>query len=122
MFRCTVRDPRVDGKTVYYAVATCTELGVYGGAPGAPKRFAALRRYSDFEALAAALSAVAGAGRLPPLPAKNVFAAFGGEKVRLYPLYRLTSGEALTPALTRRRGARRSWRSAGRPLSRLCRT
>jgi hypothetical protein len=82
MFRCTVRDPRVDGKTVFYAVALTTELGVYGGAPGAPARFSALRRYSDFQALAAALAAVAGAGRLPPLPAKNPFAAFGGDKAR----------------------------------------
>ena len=83
MFRCTVRDPRVVDGTVFYAVATSVELGVYGGAPGRPATFSALRRYSDFEALASALTAVAGAGRLPALPGKSVFAAtFGREKAR----------------------------------------
>jgi hypothetical protein len=84
MFRCSVRDPRAgpDGKTVFYCVATATELASYGGAAGAPRSFTAQRRYSDFEALHAALTAVAGRGRLPPLPAKNIFAAFGGAQAR----------------------------------------
>ena len=83
MFQCTVRDTRTEGKTVYYAVATRTDLAVYGGSPGAPIGFRAWRRYSDFEALHSSCGLVKGAGRLPPLPAKNVFAAFGGDKARL---------------------------------------
>ena len=82
MFQCTVRDTRTEGKTVYYAVATRTDLAVYGGSPGAPIGLRAWRRYSDFEALHEQLCRCA-AGRLPPLPAKNVFAAFGGDKARL---------------------------------------
>jgi hypothetical protein len=83
MFQCTVRETRAEGKTVYYAVATRTELAVYGGAPGAPRALRVWRRFSEFEALHEHLCSVAGAGRLPPLPAKNVFAAFGGDKARL---------------------------------------
>jgi hypothetical protein len=98
MFRVTVCDPSkrdadsglVTGvgsgaarPAVFYSVVTETDLPPYGGRPGAPqpRRFAASRRYSEFEAFHAALSAAAGR-RLPPLPAKNIFAAFGGAQAR----------------------------------------
>jgi hypothetical protein len=82
MFRCTVRDPHrdpADSKAVFYAVETVTDLAVYGGVGS---RFAAQRRYSDFEAFHAALAAAGAGRRLPPLPAKNVFAVFGGAQAR----------------------------------------
>ena len=87
MFQCAVRETRAEGKTVYYAVATRTELAVYGGAPGAPCALRVWRRFSEFQAFHEQLCCVAGAGRLPPLPAKNVFAAFGGDKARRAPLH-----------------------------------
>ena len=82
MFRCAVREPRGEkegGKTVfYYGVVTELDLPTYGGR----RSLHTQRRYSEFEALHAALSAAAGPRRLPPLPAKNPFAAFGGDKAR----------------------------------------
>jgi hypothetical protein len=97
MFRVTVCDPskrEADSLTtgvgsgaarpaVFYSVVTETDLPTYcgGGARARTRRFAASRRYSEFEAFHAALSAAAGR-RLPPLPAKNIFAAFGGAQAR----------------------------------------
>jgi hypothetical protein len=82
MFRCCVREPRGEkegAKTVwYYTVVTELDLPTYGGR----RSLTAARRFSEFEALHAALSAAGHARRLPPLPAKNPFAAFGGEKAR----------------------------------------
>ena len=76
-FRCTVGAPRVEGKTWFYPLRTAVDLRVYG----AVRVLTVERRFSEFADFHAALSAAAGR-RLPPLPAKNPFAAFGGAQAR----------------------------------------
>ena len=121
-FRCTVGTPRLEGKVALYPVRTAVDLRVYGAA----RVLSVERRFTDFAEFHAALSAAAGR-RLPPLPAKNPFAAFGGAQARRVPrmfcaaLGLLLAGRAPEAEALRRcarcaRASYRSWRTAARRL------
>jgi len=84
MFRCTLGSVRSEGMppTQVYGITVVTSLPEYGGEPGVTRTFELEKRYSEFEALHAALATAGAAARgLPVLPGKSLFSMFGSESV-----------------------------------------
>lgn len=84
MFRCTLGSVRSEGMppTQVYSLEVVTSLPEYGGEPGVTKTYKLEKRYSEFEALHAALASAGAAGRgIPSLPGKSLFSMFGSESV-----------------------------------------